>query len=259
MSYKILIVFLVVLFVFISITIPSRAGSLDEKINRLDELTKSLYNQAKLQDYEQAKLIIEEISVLIPSVQYKGLTTVEGIEAISSSIIETKRNLAAIQPNNEKIIYSSTKLFLAVDALTHRGQPLWQRYYNVLQTDIEALKKANYLDDLPNAELNLQNLQIHYNLLKPALLVSRQPYQVEKIDSLLTALVSQNVKQNKDIILNQLTENIHSLFYGKDQDAFGNIMGMQILVKTAIGMGLIIFLVLSYVIWRKFKARYTVI
>lgn len=249
-------IILFILLIISSLYIHVYASNLDEKINALERLAQTLYKEVKLKDYEKSKLTIEEISKLVPSIQYKGKTTVEGIEAISATVISTKRNLAAIKPNHQSIIISTTQLYLAIDALSHQAQPLWLRYYNVVEEDLVKIKKGILDNSSTQTDLGIQDLQFHYQLIRPAVQVSRQPFQVEKFDSLITALKSQTVNQNKSIILKQLDEYVHQLFHGNDQGTIGNIMGERILLRTSVGMGIIIFLALSYVIWRKFKGGY---
>lgn len=255
--FKKIVFILLSIFLFISFYIPIiNANSLNKNLETLQDLSQSLYENVKIKDYEKAKLTIEEISELLPSVRFDKLTTVEGIEAISSTIIQIKRNLASLTPKYKPVLHYTTQLHLAIDALSHKEQPLWHRYYSVLHQDIEKIKKTIKDRDLNQNQVAIQHFQFHYQLIKPAILVTKQPYSVEKIDSLITALVSQTVEQNKEIILHQLEISIHQLFYGDDQETWGKVMKETIIWKTSIGMGLIIFIVLTYVIWRKFKGSY---
>lgn len=247
--------FLILTFYVPNISIV-KAGSLENNLIELQELSKTLYQTVKIKDYEKAKLLIEEISNIFPSYKYDDITTVEGIEAITSTIIHTKRNLVDLKPNYKNLLFHSTQLYLAFDALNHSGQPLWHRYNTVIQQDLETMKSSIQNEDKNIYRLSLQNFQLHYMLIKPAIYVSDQPQTIEKIDSLITALINQNANQNKEIILNQLKISIHQLFYGNDEETFGIIDKESVIWETSLGMGLIIFLVLSYVIWRKFKGAY---
>ncbi|OEF99019.1 hypothetical protein BHF71_10185 [Vulcanibacillus modesticaldus] len=258
MSKKLLISFLAIFLIFSSYVTVSNASTEEKKqnIDLLQELTKRLYKSVKLGDYVKSKLLIEEISNLAPSIKYKDLTTVEGMEAISSAIIQTKNSLASLRPKQNIILNNATQLYLAIDALSHKDQPLWHRYYSVLQQDIEKIRKAVKTEDSNQIQLAVQNFLSHYNLIKPAILVSNPPYMVEKIDSLVTAIVRQTDAQNRENVLNQLKGTLHELFYGDDKETIGIIGTDTIIWNTLIGMGLIIFIVLSYVIWRKYQGTY---
>ncbi len=235
--------------------LPVKAAVHDKSLVELQELSERLYKSAKIKDYEKAKMTIEEISVLIPSITYEGLTTVEGMEAISSTIIHTKRSLAALEPQYKSVLFYTTQLHLVIDALGHPEQPLWHRYYSLINKDFEKIKSSIKYGENEMKEA-LQSFQLHYMLIKPALLVSKPAFAIEKIDSLITALISQSISQNKEVILDELQKSIIELFYEGNQETLGGVLKETTIWKTSLGMGFIIFLVLSYVIWRKFKGSY---
>lgn len=254
MSKKIWI-FLLILFILIYFYIPLvYAGTSEENIVALEKMNKELYNNVKIKEYEKSKMLIEEISNIIPSIKYNGLTSTEGIDAITSTVIQTKRSLAALQPNYEAIMTDTTQLYLAVDALTHKKQPLWHRYYSLINQDINKIKQAIKSNDRKLIQVSINNLQYHYNSIKPAAYVANHIYTIEKLDSLLTALNNQGLEQNKELLLQQLEESFQVLFYGGNKETWGGFVQNTILLKTSLGMALIIFLALSYVTWRKFKA-----
>lgn len=245
------IIILLVISLLYTYFVPLTYADANDKVEQLEDLSKLLYENAKLKEYAKAKQIIEEISLLLPSIDFTSLTSVEGMEAITSTVINTKKSLAAIKPNHDTIIQNSTQLYLAVDALIHKEQPLWHRYYFVLSQDIDKINKSLDEGNLTKSQLEIQNFQLHYMIIKPAIYVTKQPYLIEKIDSLIIALNNQTVNQNKKNILQELNITVHELFYGQEQATWNSGINDKILWETSFGMGLIIFVVLSYVIWRK--------
>lgn len=241
--------------IFIWSLSPIAVSAIDNNLKTLEDLTKSLHQSVKIQEYEKAKLLIEEIAKHITTVNFDGITSVEGIEALSLAVINTKQNLAAIEPNQEAILNSTTQLYLAVDSLIHKEQPYWHRYYSVLEEDLTNIEIAIKANDLSQIQVSTQNFQLHYNMIKPAIYVSMPAYTIEKIDSLLAALQNSKIENSEEIIA-QLDESIHELFHGNDQQTWGYDMSEGIIIKSSIGIGLTIFAVLSYVIWRKFRATY---
>jgi len=227
----------------------------EEALETLQKLSEALYHQVKIKEYDKAKSMIEDISVILPSISYEGLTTVEGIEAISSVLIQTKRSLASLEPQYKTTLYYAMQLRLAIDALGHPKQPLWHRYYSAINQDLDEIKRSIKGGE-KEWEQALQTFQYHYMLMKPALLVSKPAYSIEKIDSLITALVNQTIEQNQEVLLIQLKETFHQLFYDSEQETWGVVVKEKTLWRTAIGMGLTIFAVLSYVLWRKVRAAY---
>jgi len=248
-----------IVYLFISLIIMQffvsnvQVQALEEDSLKLENTTKSLYQSVKIKDYENSKLLIEEIANLITTVDFKDLTTVEGMEAITSTVVRTKQSLAALEPNYDSILHYTTQLYLAVDALGHKDQPIWLRYYPLIQQDLESIAKTIDNNEQSEMQVAIQNFQLHYNLLKPAIYVSKSPYLLEQIDSLIKALVNQPEGQDSELIVENLNESIHQLFFGADHETFSKVLAESIIWKTAIIIALIIILSLSYVIWRKFK------
>ncbi|TCS84154.1 sporulation protein YpjB [Tepidibacillus fermentans] len=249
-GYGIIITFL---FFFFFLT-DTKANYLENpSLASIQQLIQKLVESVQIKDYELAKQSIEQLSTQLSAIPYKGMTTIEGMEAITSTAIQVKRNLAALSPDDDQIAYSTTQLQLAIDALNHKEQPLWHRYYLTLRTDLNEIEKAINSNQKEKYEMSVQKYQKHYQMIKPAIQVSKPAYVVEKIDSLHTALASQKIDQNKAIILTQLKEALHELFYGEEKDVIGKIVEEKTLWNTTLGMGFVIFIVLSYVIWKKFK------
>lgn len=245
----------IVAYVFINSFIDNNYDSnQNNNIEKLQDLNYSFYNAIKLKNYSKSKTIFEEILQIYLKTELKDLTTTEGIEAITSSLKDTKQLLNNTEPNHNEILYNVSQLHLAIDALSHKEQPLWHRYFTVIEQDIIEIRKVINNQNNKEIEKNIRIFQEHYNLIKPAILVSEQPYLVENIDSLITALIKQNISQNKEMILNQLQSNFHQIFYGSESDTMGSIAIKTFVWKASLVVGLIIFLVLSYVIWRKFRA-----
>lgn len=222
---------------------------------KIERLTIELLEAVKKQQFGEAKQIIEDISILFPTMKYDGLTTVEGIEAISSAIIQVKGELAALQPKYDTALYHTTQLYLAIDALFHPSQPIWNRYYFRINKDIEQIQNSLASKNQKEFQESLQLLQSHYLLIKPSLYVVRPPYMIEKIDSLIIAISTQSDKQ-KAWLVTQLQKEFELIFSGKEEEVFGNQIAQNNFWKTSFGMALVIFVVLSYVIWKKFKGEH---
>lgn len=251
--YKRSVLLVLSLIIMLFFVINSPYSALGENSSTLEESTKSLYNSVKIKDYENSRRLIEEISEIITTVDYKDLTTVEGMEAITSTVIRTKQSLSALEPNYDLLLHYTTQLYLAVDALGHKEQPLWHRYYNLIKQDLESINEAMNVNKSNELQVAIQNFQLHYNLLKPAIYVSKSPYLLEQIDSLIKALVNQAEGQDNKLIMDNLNESIHQLFFGVDSETFSKVIAENIIWKSSIIIILIITLSLSYVVWRKFK------
>ncbi|WP_339062745.1 sporulation protein YpjB [Tepidibacillus marianensis] len=243
----------ILLFLF-NITSTKANNSESPSVITIQKLTQNLITFVEMKDFEKAKLTAEQLSAQLTAVSYKGITSVEGMEAITSTTIQVKRNLAALSPNMDRISFSTIQLQLAIDALDHKEQPLWKRYYTILKTDLNDVEKALSNNKTEQMNAAIQKYERDYQLIRPAIQVSKPAYVVEKMDSLHTALTSQRVDQNKEILISQLKEAIDDLFYGNEKDVIGKVVEEKTLWNTTFGIGLLIFIALSYVIWKKFKA-----
>ncbi|GBF11715.1 sporulation protein YpjB [Tepidibacillus sp. HK-1] len=257
-NYGVMVIAIIFFFFQLYIPFVHASETEESKLQELQRLSQIFYEKVKIKEYAAAKGELVKLSLLFPTISYKGLTTTEGIEAISAVIIHSKKELAAISPNEKSILYSATQLYLAIDALTHPLQPYWHRYYSVINKDLNTIEQKIKSKDAKQIEVAYTHFQNDYLLIRPAIIVVKPPYVVERTDSLIKALVSQQVDQNKEILLNQLRTNINQLFYGDGKETWVNYMGENTIWRTSVGMGITIFIALSYVIWRKFKGvRYS--
>ncbi len=246
-------IFLLVYFYMPYVLASQSTGNLET----LQNLTQKLYKSISEKDYEKSKLMIEEISLIIPQVAYDDLTSIEGIEVISFTVIQTKRSLAALEPKYELIYNYTNQLYLAIDALGHQGQPLWHRYHSIIGQDIGHIRDSLDSKEANSIQSAMQNFNFHYQLIKPAATVDYKHSDIEKIDSLIKALLNQTDIQHKEQIINQLDKDMQQLFFGSDKETLGNdVITPSIMLKASLGMGLIIFIALSYVTWRKFRGDY---
>jgi len=245
-----------ILIISFNTTITNANVSKSPSVISIQKLTQNLVAFVEKKDYENAKLIANQLSDQLPDVSFKGFTSVEGIDAIASTLIQVKRNLAAISPNENQISFSTIQLQLAIDALVHKEQPLWERYYSILRMDINDIDKVLKSNQVDQIDTSIQKYHNDYLLIRPAIQVSKPAYVVEKMDSLYTALTSQSIEQNKETIINQFKEALDDLFYGNIKDVIGKVVEERTLWNTTLGMGLLIFVALSYVLWKKFRGTY---
>ncbi len=252
-SISLLSIFFISYLIINSYNNNNYGNNMENNFEDLQELNYLFYHSIKIKDYTKSQLITEKISTIFVKEKDENIFEDRDIQIINSSLTNMNQVLTDNETNQSEILYYASQLYLAIDALSHREQPLWNRYYSIINQDIEEIKEAMNTGNNKSIDKTIQNLQKHYNLIKPAILISQQSYLVENIDSLINALVKQNLLQNKEMILNQLDASIHQVFYGDEFDTMGSITIKTFIWKASFGIGLIIFVVLSYVIWRKSK------
>lgn len=227
-----------------------------EKIAFLNQIAEEMYTMTMAGQVTDARNKLIQISDQIPKIQFEGITSVEGLNALTQTITEAKRiyNAATYSPAEGQIAVA--KIRLATDALSHKNQPMWLQYYKVLLNDSDLMRNQVKGNNQPEAIQEFGNLSQHIAIIHPSLLISREPSSVEKLDSLLR-FIGTNVNK-KPMPIKQLDGGLTSLnavldelfMKHKDALAYVPLTDPNQPIIWSLSMGLIIISVLSYVGWR---------
>lgn len=231
-----------------------------ERIAFLNQIADEMYKQTMDGQVTEARNKLMQMSDQIPKIHFEGITSVEGLNALTETITQAKRvyNAAAYSPEEGQVAVA--KIRLATDALTHKNQPMWLQYYKVLQNDTKNLKQDVKSNKQKEALANFGKLSQHIAIIHPSLLISRDAAAVEKLDSLLafirTNLNSQPMSTRQlESGLDHLNHVLDDLFLkSKDVIAFVPITDPRQPIIWSLGIGLIIVSVLSFVGWRMYQS-----
>ncbi|MDQ0875154.1 sporulation protein YpjB [Paenibacillus sp. V4I3] len=231
-----------------------------ERIAFLNQIADDMYKQTMDGQVTEARNKLMQMSDQIPKIHFEGITSVEGLNALTETITQAKRvyNAAAYSPEEGQVAVA--KIRLATDALTHKNQPMWLQYYKVLQNDTNNLNEDVKANKQKEALANFGKLSQHIAIIHPSLLISRDAASVEKLDSLLafirTNLNSQPMStQQLESGLDHLNHVLDDLFLrNKDAIAFVPITDPRQPIIWSLGIGLIIVSVLSFVGWRMYQS-----
>ncbi|MDQ0898353.1 MULTISPECIES: sporulation protein YpjB [unclassified Paenibacillus] len=231
-----------------------------ERIAFLNQIADDMYKQTMDGQVTEARNKLMQMSDQIPKIHFEGITSVEGLNALTETITQAKRvyNAAAYSPEEGQIAVA--KIRLATDALTHKNQPMWLQYYKVLQNDTNSLNEDVKANKQKEALANFGKLSQHIAIIHPSLLISRDAASVEKLDSLLafirTNLNSQPMSTRQlESGLDHLNHVLDDLFLkNKDAIAFVPITDPRQPIIWSLGIGLIIVSVLSFVGWRMYQS-----
>lgn len=231
-----------------------------ERIAFLNQIADDMYKQTMDGQVTEARNKLMQMSDQIPKIHFEGITSVEGLNALTETITQAKRvyNAAAYSPEEGQIAVA--KIRLATDALTHKNQPMWLQYYKVLQNDTNILNEAVKANKQKEAVANFGKLSQHIAIIHPSLLISRDASSVEKLDSLLafirTNLNSQPMSTRQlESGLDHLNQVLDDLFLkNKDAIAFVPITDPRQPIIWSLGIGFIIVSVLSFVGWRMYQS-----
>jgi sporulation protein YpjB len=232
--------------------------SQQKSLRLLNDSAGSLYNHAKGGEYEEARMELDRFSDLLTTVSYKGITTLEGVNALTLTVVEARRIYNRVQLSEKDALIAATQLRLIADALTHHNNPMWLEYENVLKLDAEQLRGMIKMNNDVGSLEALKKLHNHYLIIHPSVIITRDVSLVEKVNSLfnfLTAELSQgkvnytNVNQG----INHLDDVLNELFGSKDSQTLVPLMIEQNNVIWTTFIASVIISSLAYVAWRRYK------
>ncbi|GLI07220.1 hypothetical protein YDYSG_32500 [Paenibacillus tyrfis] len=157
-----------------------------QKIELLGQTAEELYQKAKQGDVPGSLMALQQLSDQIPKIRFEGLTSIEGMNALTRAVTDAKRVFNATSFKPEEGLMAAGKIRLAADALTHPHTPLWLQYDKLLSDDVSLLEKAATDKNRAEVRKGAALLDQHIGLIRPSLLISRSPTDVEKLDSLAT-------------------------------------------------------------------------
>jgi len=188
------------------------------------------------------------------------LTSVEGIRALTNTIIETKRTVNAVSLNPDRWLLTTAKMRLAVDALVNAKHGLWTQYYKAFIEDMDQLEAAAKAPSKEKFASAFRGLQQHYELIRPAVIIVHPADFVEKFDSYVSFL--QTATQTEPFQGQHAAEAIsigkpliQELFMKRtDKPTFVPPVGTgQDPWIWIVGIGAVVVTVLTYVGYRKYQ------
>lgn len=206
--------------------------------------------------YLEAKEDVKQLSDSFTSSNFANeKLKIEAVQVLSSLLVELDRGLNAITPNHYFLVRKSTQLFLAFDAV-RSPEPRWKTYQATLEEDIDAAEGILSTNNQRELKRRIQKIVEDYELVRPAIIVSKPVTAATKMDSLLVFLQDQTEPSKIREGLKNARELVRIIFLGKDEDVL-NWKGPLQEIPT----GFILFVsgliasVLTYVSWRKYWER----
>jgi sporulation protein YpjB len=153
---------------------------------RLEQAAEALYGYVLEGDVVKARAEAEEISQIFISSSFEGLTSVEGVNALSAVIMDLKSAMAAVEASPQRWEAAAARLRLAANSLNHPRQPMWLQYYKLVREDLNDMEQSAAAGDLKSWKAALARLQSRYDNIRPAVIISRPPEAVNTFDSWLS-------------------------------------------------------------------------
>lgn len=234
------------------------------KIQSLVTVSDSLYKKSLNGDVPGIKQDLERISILISETEFAGISSIEGLHALTGSVMEATRLSNAIQINMDSVKIVTAKIRFATDALTHKHAPLWHQYYDLLTGDLQLIAEGVNINQRKDANDAFAKFILHLDTIKPALLISKQPEEVEKVESLIAYMKAQLRIQPYQVNeirkgLQYLQVALDKLFEKNNQGTFLPLAQPENPVYWTLGIGSAIILALIYTAWQMYKGQEDVV
>lgn len=231
-----------------------------KRLTLMNQTAESMFRKVKLGNYMEARSDLLLLNDQMTRLSFEGLTSPEGMSALTNTMTDAVRvfNSVKLSPQDEQT--TAIKVRLAVDALNHVHQPMWLGYQGVLTTDLNQLQQAAEQNKKSEALKAMDQLTLHYDIIRPSLLIAREASDVEMTDSLMVYLRGQLQAQNLQTQIIQegirnYKETLDYIFNKKASTAYLPITETSNDLYLTIFIGLFICSVLTYVGWRMFKVK----
>ncbi|WP_310550100.1 sporulation protein YpjB [Paenibacillus glufosinatiresistens] len=232
-----------------------KAGAL-----KMDEEAQALYERVLEGDLTKAQAGIDEISRLFLAGSFKGLTSVEGVQAFSGAITDVKDALAAVQIQPDRLEAAAARLRFAADSLAHPRAPLWSQSYKLMAEDLRNLEKSAAAGDGEGWDRAVSSIQSRYSHIRAAVLISRGPSEVNAFESWLRQAANPGnggERPERAQLLQMVSYGRDALrtLFGKEKDE--PALSLPLPERTLGGWGWLawgfIAAALIYTAWRKYR------
>ncbi|GAA5345655.1 sporulation protein YpjB [Planifilum fimeticola] len=187
--------------------------------------------------------------------------SIEAIHTLSECLLDLEGKLNQIRPDQELILASAVRLRLAFDALSHPNQPLWLERYPEMMRKIEQLEQAVQSGNEGEVREAVEKLFNEYQLIRPAVVVSKTPQTTAKVDSMIAFIRGQSdgAERDRQGLMNgvkRFKQMMEPLFYGSEEEVIALARWTDPPeVLPFLWVGAVIAAVLAYVGWRKYRAE----
>jgi sporulation protein YpjB len=221
-----------------------------------------IHQLVKEKQWTEARETLAKLAAGYSRADFSGQDiSLEAIHALSECLLDLEGKLNQVRPDPASILSSAVRLRLAFDALSHPNQPLWHGRYQDIIRKAEAVERAVKSGEGEEVRKAVAALDGEYRLIRPAVVVSKSPQTVEKVDSMMAYLRTQAnlAEMDREALMDgvkRFKQMMDPLFYGSEKDVVSLGRSMEVPeVLPFLWVGGMIALVLAYVGWRMYRAE----
>lgn len=237
------------------------AGAKEATIRELNQRAELLYKYASDGDISAVQQELERIRSLFASGDVQQQLTMEGVHALSGSILDLEQSLRSVQASQEETVRVAASLRLATDTLVHPKNPLWQQYFKILKEDLNAMQTQFSKGSKSGVSTELQSMEEHYATIRTAVVVSGSSAAVVRMDSWMSYMRGVADRQPLDITALQSamgsgSETLNVLFgREKDASAFASFVPIADSRNAMLAISILLSCALSYAAYRKYNGE----
>ncbi|AKG35391.1 sporulation protein YpjB [Paenibacillus durus] len=190
---------------------------------KLEQQAETLYGFVTEGNINKARVTMDAISRLFVQSSFDGLTSVEGVNALSGAIIDMKAVVAEVSMQQERWEASAARLRLAANSLAHPRQPMWLQYYKLIREDLNDMEQSAAKSDMTGWRTAVARIQERYDTIRPAVIIARKPEEVNRFDAWLSyaaGLVSGSRPPEREELMNAVSHGREAarVMFGKEKD-----------------------------------------
>lgn len=181
-------IMIVLLLLCFSVEVAAARGETSEPLKELDLAAEALYHDMQNGNVEGAHEQIEKVTQIVQGLSFTGLTSVEGIHALTESIMDVQQTLVKAEPSVETWAVTSARLRLAINSLVHKNEAMWLQYHKIMVEDLKELAKARNEGSLAAVRGAFVSLHDHYEMIRPAAMIGKGSSSIVLMDSWISYL-----------------------------------------------------------------------
>lgn len=221
-----------------------------DKLNQTSDKVLQLVKQEKL---SEAKQLLQYFSEQFLAISYdQSSLSMNDLRVITTSYDQALEAVTSVRMSHEDRVMKATELRLVIDAVTAQHNPLWINTKGTILKNIDDLKETAKKKESQAFQHQFNHFLRNYRMIRPALLVSLDTTQMQRLDSQVTFLDRSRSQLSHDKLLEHL-----DLMETQFKKLYGEIKEDQAdpsLLWVMFTMGGMIFASLSYVGYKKYKA-----
>ncbi|WP_209122613.1 sporulation protein YpjB [Alkalihalobacillus sp. BA299] len=249
--------FLLIIISILILSMPSYSYATEHKEywSSLNDTSDKVLQLVKQEKYEEAKQLLDYFSKQFLSIDHQQSSlSMSDLQIITKSFERAMESVTAVSMNHVERVRLATEFRLVVDALASPHHPLWLSSEQSIMKSLNELKGTMQQKDAQAFRHKVNEFLRLYQMIRPALLVSVEGEQVQKIESLVqfmdrygTDMIHDTSMQKQLFVMEKEFQNLYQQV--KEDSADPSLIWVMLTI------GGMIIMSLSYVGWKKYRAE----